>query len=520
MTPPPDSTHPADPSDVVTIEQQLAAACQSLERERMENQRLREDISRQTTLLDEILLSTAWKLTAPLRHYGKLRQKVTRVIHALPAIAARTGGWRALTRITYQAWRRRGSAEVLLLAHNQVGTVDAPGHPAAVIIDPEPAIDCPSSVASDRPVLLFISHEASRTGAPVFLLGLIDYLAAAGEYEPVILLGRGGELESDFRKRGTTFVLNEGSDAVPTALAWLKNRDVRLVYSNTITNGILQRRLRALRCPILCHVHELAYSIDHYFDQAGIQQVMESTSLFLAGSRAVADYLVHQRMRPANEVVLAYPFIDVEQNRRAAASARATSLDLPDDTFVIGACGMLGWRKGTDLFVQVARLVLAHSRQPVHFVWVGGAITANDLQQLRHDTETLGISSRMLFTGPVKAHLPYLARFDVFLLTSREDPFPLVAMDAASFGVPIICFSGAGGAPELVEEDAGIIVPYLDCEEMATAVCRLHDNPDLRRRLGDRARKKVMERHDISVGGQHIYNIIKQQIGHSPGNPQ
>lgn len=65
-----------------------------------------------------------------------------------------------------------------------------------------------------------------------------------------------------------------------------------------------------------------------------------------------------------------------------------------------------------------------------------------------------------------------------------------------------------------------IIVPYLDCEEMATAVCGLHDNPDLRRRLGDRARKKVMERHDISVGGQHIYNIIKQQIGHSPGNPQ
>lgn len=53
----------------------MAAACQSLERERIENQRLREDISRQTTLLDEILLSTTfWKLTAPLRDYGKLRQ--------------------------------------------------------------------------------------------------------------------------------------------------------------------------------------------------------------------------------------------------------------------------------------------------------------------------------------------------------------------------------------------------------------------------------------------------------------
>ena len=496
----------------------MAASRRALELAHSENQRLHEDIVRQSAILDEILLSTAWKLTAPLRNYGHLKQKIRRISHALPAIAARAGGWHVLLRITYQAWRRGGLAEILPLARNQIISMEKPVPTPSAITEPEP---CPFSSTEDsgNPVLLFVSHEASRTGAPVFLLNLIDVLIASSDIECIILLGSGGELESEFKKRGTSFVLNSRNDIPPAILAWLKKKNIRLVYSNTITNGMLQKRLKVLGCPILCHVHELAYSIDHYFDQASIQHVIDSTSLFLAGSRAVADYLIHRRMRPASEVVLAYPFINVEQAQRTAASAQTDSLVLPGNAFIIGACGTLGWRKGTNLFVQVARLVLEQCQQPIHFVWVGGPTSGNEFRQLQYEIETLGLGSHITFTGSVKAHLPYLARFDIFLLPSREDPFPLVVMDAAALSIPIICFSDAGGAPELVEDDAGIVVPYLDCTKMAGAVCQLQSNPDLRQRFGKRAQQKVMERHNISVGGQHIHNIITQQIAHSLGIP-
>jgi glycosyltransferase involved in cell wall biosynthesis len=122
----------------------------------------------------------------------------------------------------------------------------------------------------------------------------------------------------------------------------------------------------------------------------------------------------------------------------------------------------------------------------------------------------------VVFTGNVVSHLPYFAQFDAFLLTSREDPFPLVVLDAASLGKPVVCFAEAGGAPELVQEDAGLVVPYLDVEAMAAAATAIVEDADLRARLGRRAREKVLERHDMGVGGAHIAEIVRRQLARNP----
>jgi glycosyltransferase involved in cell wall biosynthesis len=57
--------------------------------------------------------------------------------------------------------------------------------------------------------------------------------------------------------------------------------------------------------------------------------------------------------------------------------------------------------------------------------------------------------------------LDYLSVFDIFALTSREDPYPLVVLEAALLQKPMVCFEKAGGAQDLIETDAGLIVPYL-----------------------------------------------------------
>jgi glycosyltransferase involved in cell wall biosynthesis len=168
------------------------------------------------------------------------------------------------------------------------------------------------------------------------------------------------------------------------------------------------------------------------------------------------------------------------------------------------------WRKGPDLFVQMARQVLATTRQPVVFVWLGGALDQMEYRNLQYDAQALGIEDRLFFPGTVKAHLPYFARFDIFVLSSREDPFPLVMLDAASLGKPLVCFEHAGGAPELVEDDAGVVVPYLDVVAMAAAVVRLVESPALRASMGEAARRKTRERHDRATGAGHIAGIICQ----------
>ena len=64
----------------------------------------------------------------------------------------------------------------------------------------------------------------------------------------------------------------------------------------------------------------------------------------------------------------------------------------------------------------------------------------------------------------------YFNDFDVFLMTSREDPFPLVCIEVGMLGIPIICFDGATGSQEIINQGGGVVVPYLDTDAMAKQI--------------------------------------------------
>ena len=97
---------------------------------------------------------------------------------------------------------------------------------------------------------------------------------------------------------------------------------------------------------------------------------------------------------------------------------------------------------------------------------------------------------------------------DVFLLPSREDPFPLVCLEAADCGVPIICFASAGGMPAFVGSGCGSVAPFEDVQEMADQLCSLLSDEAKTRQLGSQAREKVRSQFDVSVKGQQIYEIL------------
>ena len=95
---------------------------------------------------------------------------------------------------------------------------------------------------------------------------------------------------------------------------------------------------------------------------------------------------------------------------------------------------------------------------------------------------------------------------------SREDSYPLVCLEAASLAKPILCFDRAGGEREFVEEDCGFVVPYLQVEMMAERTLELLGSAELRQRMGERAKAKVRERHDVSVSAPRILEVIRRLL--------
>jgi glycosyltransferase involved in cell wall biosynthesis len=385
--------------------------------------------------------------------------------------------------------------------------------------------------------ILFVSHDASRTGAPVLLLRFLNWLKEHSRVSFELVLLKGGELQCDFEKLCPVILFDRdklsGREPKTRALSWLrpiskslaayvherakdKRRPLGLVYWNTIVNGVLLKTLSQCGVPILCHVHELEQII-HSFGMENFLNIKECAECYIAASEAVKDNLVHRHGLPPNFIEVVYGFpSDRNLNSKCCAvtgSRVRRALGISEDAFVVIGAGMIEAHKGPDLFVQLANYVTNSSAsQDVNFVWIGEPHNEALYANILGDIEKTGMQSKVRFLGKVDNPLDYFAAADVFALTSREEAFGLACIEAASTGCPIVCFDRSGGAKEFVGEDAGFIIPYLHVGKMAEKITALISDPKLREQLGSVAADKVRRRFDISMSAPKLLRIIQKYL--------
>ena len=101
----------------------------------------------------------------------------------------------------------------------------------------------------------------------------------------------------------------------------------------------------------------------------------------------------------------------------------------------------------------------------------------------------------MLGSRPATEVLP---RWSVFVSTSRSEAFPLATLEAMAMGIPVVATT-VGGIPEQIEHlESGILVRPDDPEAIATWLVRLHDDAELRSRLGAAAARRARSRSSRS----------------------
>ena len=188
-------------------------------------------------------------------------------------------------------------------------------------------------------------------------------------------------------------------------------------------------------------------------------------------------------------------------------------LGIPSDALVVLGCGLAEWRKGTDIFIRVARQVI-RKMPKVHFIWlgVGDNIFSAELKAEKEHWD----EGKQVHLVPQKLDSkPYFEAMDMFFLSSREDPFPLVMSESAVCKLPIVGFEGSGGVSELVESDAGFLAPYLNLAVMVEKIAILYDNPNLRKEMGENAYRKVNELYNETVLAPKVMQLIQSLIQQS-----
>ncbi|WP_322920076.1 glycosyltransferase family 4 protein [Nocardioides renjunii] len=340
--------------------------------------------------------------------------------------------------------------------------------------------------------VLLVSHEASRTGAPRIAALVARGLVEQG-HRVRIVSQRPGPLVEDFaavaptrvtplwrtlrrawarpgRVRSRAAALLE----VGTAIAVVAAHRPDLVYVNSTSSAAYVRAATLLRHPAVLHVHESGEVLRGFLGRVGIDGLPGGDVRLVACSPSVADALVGLGAASEDlDLLLSIP----DATRLAGAAPQPT---VPPRAVVVGCLGAVEHRKGVDLWLQVARSLL-DSAPPgsLRFVWVGGGDPPAGAAGLA------GVE----FAGASADPAADMARFDIMTLPSRDDPFPLVVMEAMLLGKPVVAFDVGGVSHQL--GDAGVLVPPEDVESFAREVAALVADAGRREELGARGRERA-----------------------------
>ncbi len=327
--------------------------------------------------------------------------------------------------------------------------------------------------------VLLVLHDVSLSGAPKSILLVFEQLKKKGYTTTTVSLQGGGKLEQRFKDLSTKYyrldsysrktrytflnrlqrkffgkkLLSEYDEL----LVEISSHHYDCIYVNTVVSlslGLVFKK--KIGCKLIVHIHELDTVISQFHPFLHNDDVHIDS--YIVPSYLNKKCLIEKFELPISKIFVVRETTDTFiQNKNISKESTPTTILM---------CGGAYWRKGDDLFLLIAHAIL--KKEPsVQFFWVG--YQSDERRSVNEaDIEKLRIKDSIVFINETDDPIKWYLQSDIFLLSSREDPFPLAAIDAGMLGLPIFCFESATGISEVI--DASCVIPYLDIELMANRI--------------------------------------------------
>lgn len=177
------------------------------------------------------------------------------------------------------------------------------------------------------------------------------------------------------------------------------------------------------------------------------------------------------------------------------------ALGAPPSSPVVLVLGTLSRRKGQDQAVAAWEAV-----RKVHASAVLALVGPGEADAFQRGPGVVHLGMR----DDIPELLPHA---DLVLIPSRDECFPMAALEAMACGVPVVAF-GVGGLPEALAEGAGEILPPGVIGALSSACIRLLSDEPARRRLGragwERARRLYAPDAHLDALERHYAEVARQ----------
>lgn len=198
----------------------------------------------------------------------------------------------------------------------------------------------------------------------------------------------------------------------------------------------------------------------------------------------------------------------------ALRTAIRAELGASDATVIVTMASRIIRSKGVTEFAEAAERVRA--RLPDTCFVLVGPDDQESVDRLSNDElRRVGVAVRWL--GARSDMAAILAASDVFVLPSYlREGIPRVLLEAASMELPLVATRSPGCSEVVLADETGILVPPRSAGILAEAIGRLVEQPSLRLKFGQRARRLAIERFDLRVIADQLASLYANLLAAPP----
>jgi glycosyltransferase involved in cell wall biosynthesis len=350
--------------------------------------------------------------------------------------------------------------------------------------------------------ICFLSTSMGMGGADSQLLSAARVMLARGHQVIIVSLTPLGPMGHQARSLGIRTESLEMPRGIPDPRGLLRlARLVRawrpdVVHSHMVHANLLARALR-----LIAPVPALVSTIHNIYEGGRLRMVAYRLTNGLVDhmtivSQAAADRFIGDRIVPERLLTVVPNGVDTEQIRGVPAGTRASlrrTLGV-EDRFVWLAVGRFEVAKDyPNMLRAFARL---RERQPrAVLLLVGRGSLQEETEAL---TRELGLGDAVRFLG-VRDDVPLvMSAADAYVMSSAWEGMPMVLLEAAAAGLPIVATIVGGNHEVVLDDESGFLVPPRDHEALASAMARLGGLPEARRlEMGRRGHQHIRSHYGL-----------------------
>jgi glycosyltransferase involved in cell wall biosynthesis len=372
---------------------------------------------------------------------------------------------------------------------------------------------------------VFVVPTASINGAIILLMHFFDYLLKHYpdiKIETIVQWGRDKDSDAFFRTRlseygNVTFLQELSEDKKSSLKKRIETEEIQAIFFNSILSIETQLFFAAAKCKKIFYVHEMEKLMNVFNLKTHEEYYNRKNNHFVAGSSSVKDALMRVLKLADERIDVVHSFINPEHIREQArkfAEAESVAGKEVKKKFTIGFSGTFELRKSADLLLPLVREIKKKIKDPSIF-WVGAQPFNGEpetYEMVMQDVKLGGFENDIIFLPKSLDYIKHHRKFDVYVILSREDPFPLVNIEMGAMGVPIICFDRSGGSPDYANMGGGIAVPFMDLEAIADKLYEFYSNPKLLEEYKKNIPEIVNNNFSIQSQAPKLFNIMQNFI--------